>query len=322
MAKAAVSDDQFVELWHAFGSATKLANHLGQNARSVNARRRAIEARRKVSLLTLDEQRPSYNQVRPRDHEAGAVATLRIDNGTILVGSDAHIWPGPLTTMQRAFLHFARKLKPTVIVANGDFFDGARVSRFPSIGWESRPSIRQELEAVSDYMGDLTKAAATARRFWPLGNHDARFESRIANTVPEVEGVKGMHLKDHIPGWTPCWRLDVNDDAVIRHREFGGEHADWNNVVKGGKTIVTGHDHRTGVVPYRNYRGLHWGVRCGFLGDSPTDPQFVHYLEAREPNWHPAFVVLTFVGGRLLWPELVTRHDDDAVEFRGAVVRV
>ncbi len=322
MAKAAVSDDQFVELWHAFGSATKLANHLGQNARSVNARRRAIEARRKVSLLTLDEQRPSYNQVRPRDHEAGAVATLRIDNGTILVGSDAHIWPGPLTTMQRAFLHFARKLKPAAVVANGDFFDGARVSRFPSIGWESRPSIRQELEAVSDYMGDLTKAAATARRFWPLGNHDARFESRIANTMPEVEGVKGMHLKDHIPGWTPCWRLDVNDDVVIRHREFGGEHADWNNVVKGGKTIVTGHDHRTGVVPYRNYRGLHWGVRCGFLGDSPTDPQFVHYLEAREPNWHPAFVVLTFVGGRLLGPELVTRHDDDAVEFRGAVVRV
>lgn len=322
MAKAVVSDDQFVDLWNTFGSATKLAQHLGVNVRGVNTRRRSIEGRRRIVLPTVDDRRPSYNHVIPRDHEAGAVATLRIDDGTILVGSDAHIWPGPLTTMQRAFLHFARKLRPTVVVANGDFFDGARVSRFPSIGWESRPSIRQELEAVADYMGELKKMAPGARRFWPLGNHDARFESRIANTMPEVEGIKGMHLKDHIPGWTPCWRLDVNDDIVIRHREHGGEHADWNNVVKGGKTIVTGHDHRTGVVPYRNYRGLHWGVRCGFLGDSPTDPQFVHYLEAREPNWHPAFVVLTFVGGRLLWPELVTRHDDDAVEFRGAVVRV
>lgn len=288
--------------------------------RAVMTRRRSIESRHKIVLPTIDP-RPAYNQAN-QVSEAGAVAALTIRDGQILVGSDAHIWPGPLSTMQRAFLQFAKKLKPAAVVANGDFFDGARVSRHASIGWEAKPSVRQELEAVQDYMHELFKASPNSKRFWPLGNHDARFETRIANVLPEVEGIKGVHLKDHIQGWTPCWRLDVNDDVVIRHRELGGEHADFRNVQTAGKTIVTGHDHRTGVVFWRNYRGLHYGVRCGFLGDSPLDPQFVHYLEGRAPNWHPAFVLLTFKDGRLLTPELVTKFDDGRVEFRGDLIAV
>ena len=317
-----LTDQQFIALWRETCSPTKMSARCGISVRAICNRRRFLEGKYSIKLPTLDDKRPAYNDLGPHDSAAGAVINYRIDDGVILVGSDAHIWPGPLTTMQRAFLHFAKKMKPAAIVANGDFFDGARVSRFPSIGWEHKPSVRQELEAVQDYMHQLYKASPNSKRFWPCGNHDARFETRIANNVPEFEGVAGVHLKDHIPHWTPCWRLDVNDDVVIRHREYGGEHADWNNVVKGGKTIVTGHDHRTGVVPYRNYRGLQYGVRCGFMGDAATDPQFVHYLEARSPNWHPAFVVLTFKGGRLLYPELVTRFDDGQVEFRGEVIKV
>lgn len=320
MAAAKVSDAEFIVLWREHCSASKVAQILKQARTSVCARKSSIEARHKIVLPTIDN-RPAYNTV-SRESSAGAVATYRITDGTIIVGSDAHIWPGPLTTMQRAFLRFAERLKPSAIVANGDFFDGAKISRWPSIGWETKPTVRQELEAVQDYMGELKKLSPKSKRFWPLGNHDARFEHRIANLIPEYEGIEGVHLKDHFVGWHPCWRIDVNDDIVIRHRENGGEHADWNNVVKGGKTIITGHDHRTGVVPFRNYRGLHFGVRCGFLGDSPRDPQFVNYLEAREPNWEPAFVVLSFKGGRLLWPELVTRHDDGKVEFRGEVINV
>ena len=321
MAAAKVTDAQFIAIWREHFSCEKVAHALGQNVRTVAIRRRAIEARHKIILPTADTRRAAYNTV-AQNVDAKAVAEYAITDGLILIGSDAHIWPGTLTTMQRAFLHFAEKIKPTAIVANGDFFDGARISRFPSIGWESKPSVRQELEAVQDYMGELKRVSPKSKRFWPLGNHDARFEHRIANLIPEYEGIEGVHLKDHFPGWIPCWRVDVNDDVVIRHRELGGEHADWNNVVKGGKTIVTGHDHRTGVVPYRNYRGRHFGVRCGFLGDSPLDPQFVNYLEARAPNWEPAFVILSFRGGRLLWPELVTRHEDGVVEFRGEVIHV
>jgi hypothetical protein len=251
-----------------------------------------------------------------------AVVSIKIENGVVLVGSDAHIWPGPLSTMQRGFLQFAKMMQPYAIVANGDFCDFPQISRFQSIGWEKKPTVADELAAVRDYMGSLAQAAPSAKRVWPLGNHDMRFETLIAAKAPEMANIHGVHLKDHFPQWQPCWRIDVNSDVVIRHRELGGEHADYRNVVSQGKTIITGHDHRTGVVPYRNYAGLHWGVRCGFLGDSADDPQYINYLECRQPNWIPAFVVLTFKNGRLLWPELATKFDDDHLEFRGEVVKV
>lgn len=319
------TDDEFIRLWFEQGcSALRLAQHLGISSRATCSRRRSIEGRRKIKLPTLDDKRPAYNEMRVEEHSA--IVKLRLDDGIVLVGSDAHLWPGDLSTMQRAFLAFAKRFrkegKLMAVIANGDFFDGARISRHPSIGWEHRPTVKQELEAVQDYMGELVKQAGKARTIWVLGNHDLRFEARIANMVPEFESVKGVHLKDHFEQWEPCWRVDINHDIIVRHRELGGEHADFRNVQTAGKTIITGHDHRTGVVHWVNYRGVHWGVRCGFMGDSQLDPQFLHYLEAREPNWHPAFCVLTFKGGRLLWPELVTKHDDGKVEFRGEVISV
>jgi hypothetical protein len=319
---AACSEAEFIALFKQHQSATTVAKILGKSPRAVQKRRKTLESRG-VFLPTLDH-RTVYNK--PVVEHNHGVIRYDISDGQILVGSDAHIWPGPLSTMQRAFLQFARTLKPAAVVANGDFFDGARNSRHPSIGWEHKPEVHEELAALQNYMGEIKKVSPKSRRMWPLGNHDARYENKLAAQVGEYKNIKGVHLKDHFDeDWIPCWRIDVNrggDYAVIRHRELGGEHADYRNVVNGGAHIVTGHDHRTGVVPYRNYAGLRYGVRCGFMGDSPLDPQFVNYLEAKEPNWHPAFVVLTFLGGRLLMPELVTKWDDKHVQFRGEIIAV
>lgn len=314
-----ITDQQFIDAYRTLQSQSAVCKQLGISNQSAHTRRKRLE--KQGIVLPQIDCRPAYN--RAEVDVSRAVYKLSVTDGSVLIGSDFHVWPGPLTTMQRAFIAFAKRLKPVAVICNGDVFDGARVSRHPSIGWESKPSVRQELEAVQDFLGAVTKAAGKAKRIWPAGNHDLRFESRVAANLPEFEGVKGVHLKDHIPEWAACWRVDINDDVIVKHRGQGGEHADWNNVVKAGKTIVTGHDHRTGVVPYRDYNGIRWGVRCGYMGESPLDPQFVHYLEASEAvNWHPAFAVLTFMGGRLLWPELVTKHDDGSVEFRGEVIGV
>lgn len=317
MTVPACTEEEFIQLYRALQSTQAIAKHLSISTTAVQARRRRVEKKHGI-ILPLKDYRAAYNTA----ESSAAIAKLEISDGIIMVGSDAHIWPGHRSTMQRAFIKFAKRFKPAAIVANGDFFDGASISRHASIGWESRPSVAQELEAVQDYMGDLAQASPGSKRIWPLGNHDMRFEAKIANTLPELAKVEGVHLKDHFPQWLPCWRLDVNDDIVIRHRELGGEHADFRNVVTTGKTVVTGHDHRANVTAYRNYSGQHWGVRCGFMADSSLDSQFVHYLEAREPNWNPAFVFLTFKDRRMLWPELVNKFDDDHVEFRGEVIAV
>src|SRR5271166_6180738 len=86
--------------------------------------------------------------------------------------------------------------------------------------------------------------------------------------------------------------------------------------------LSAGYDHRIGVVFYRDYTGLRFGVRSGFMCDSPLDPQFVHYLEGREPNWWPGCVVLTFQNGKLLMPELCIRHADGQAQWRGEVINV
>lgn len=314
-----VTQEAVVSAYNELQSSTAVAARLGITTQSLSGWRKRLE--KKGIHLPQFDTRPAYARAQIDNNRA--IYRLSVTDGQVLIGSDIHVWPGHRTTMQRAFIAFAKRLKPSAVIVNGDVFDGASISRHPSIGWEKKPSVRQELEAVADWLGDLTIAAGKAKRIWPAGNHDLRFESRVAAMLPEFAGVKGVHLRDHFPEWTPCGRCDINDNVVVKHRGQGGEHADWNNVLKAGKTIVTGHDHRTGVTALRDYNGIRWGVRCGYMGESPLDDQFVHYLEASEAvNWHPAFVVLTFKSGRLLWPELVTKHDDESVEFRGEVIPV
>jgi hypothetical protein len=155
-----------------------------------------------------------------------------------------------------------------------------------------------------------------------LGNHDARYESRLAAVAPEYREVKGVHLKDHFPEWLPCWRVDVNDDVVIKHRMRSGVHATYNNTVNAGKTVVTGHLHSLRVTPFTDYRdSARFGVDCGTLADT-DGPQFNDYLEAGPVNWRSGFVVMTFREGRLMWPEVVARVDEEHVQFRGAVIPV
>jgi len=315
--RAKVTDEQVIAAYKDLQSTTQVAKLFGMAKDAVRRRARRIEVKRNIVLPVFDT-RPAYN-VAQIDQKA--IAQYSIKDGTIVIGSDAHIWPGPLTTMQRAFLWFAKKHKPDCIVVNGDMFDGAGISRFPSIGWEKKPSVQQELEAVQDYLGELLKASPNSKRFWPFGNHDARLESRLAAVAPEYAGVQGVHLKDHIPGWTPCWRVDVNDDVVIKHRWASGLHAVYQNALKSGKTMVTGHLHSLKVSPWTDYLGTRWGIDTGTLAE-PYSEQFMNYTEGSPVNWVSGFAILTFKNGRLLWPELAVKYDDEHFEFRGEIHRV
>jgi hypothetical protein len=318
-----ISDAEFMALVNEHQSTIRVAEILGSVPGVVRARKRRLERRHDWRAPQFDA-RKAYNTA-PVHSDNKAVIQWDIDEGVILVGSDAHIWPGPLTTVQRAFLHFVKHFEPAPvgIVANGDWFDGSRVGRFPSIGFleSNRPKVKDELEAVQAFTGEIEKNARGAKLIWAAGNHDLRMESRLAAMVPEYEGMPGFHLKDYFPLWTPCWRLDVNDDLVIKHRWANGLHAVYNNTLKSGKSFVTGHLHSLKVTPWTDFTGTRYGVDCGTMADTDGD-QFVHYLEAGPTNWRSGFVVLTIKGGKLMMPELVQKWDDDHVEFRGNLIKV
>lgn len=315
------TDDEFVKLFERFRSTVKVAEALEVTSRSVSERARRLRAMGRT--LPVDDPRSPHSTVR----ENKAIARIEIEDGYILVGSDAHIWDTHWTCAQRAFIEFAKNLKPSVVVLNGDVFDGASISRHASIGWEQSPTVKQELESSVEFCDLVLKASPNSKRFWPAGNHDLRFETRLAEVAGEYKGIDGMHLKDHVQGWTPCWRLDVNVDTpsytIIRHREKGGVHADYRNVLEAGCNLVTGHDHRLTVEPWIDYRQqIRYGVRTGYMAASPYEPQFVNYLEAKHPNWISGFVVLQFKGGKLMWPQAVRVVDDEHVEYLGELIRV
>lgn len=319
MAEAACTDQEFIELWRNLKSATKIASTLGVAVSNVHARRRRIERVHNVRLESADHRAEFYKHLSPPEHAARKHVDLQ--NGIALIFSDAHFWPGARTTAFRALLLFIRELKPKVIVCNGDAFDGASISRWPRIGWDSKPSVIEELKACRDHLAEIEDAANGAKLFWPLGNHDARFENRLAQNAPEFEGIKGFSLKDHFPAWAPCWSVWINEDVVIKHRLKGGIHATRNNTLNSGKTTFTGHLHQLKVTPLDDYNGTRWGVDTGTLAE-PSGPQFVDYTEDGPLDWRSGFAVATFHDGRLLWPEVCRVMGPGTVDFRGHVIEV
>jgi hypothetical protein len=264
---------------------------------------------------------PSTRNTRRAGDHPGRVC-IDVQDGVVLVGGDGHYWPGEPSTAHRAFVKFCKKYKPAVVVMNGDAFDGATISRHPSIGWEDRPTVEEELAAVQERLGEIEVAALKSRRVWPLGNHDARFETRLATNAPEYAKVHGVHLKDHLPNWESCWACWINDSVVIKHRgPKGGVHATHNNTVAAGLSMVTNHLHSLKVTPYDDYTGTRFGVDCGTLAD-PHGPQFLNYSEDNPRNHRSGFAVLTFKGGKLLWPEVVAVVDSETVQFRGELINV
>lgn len=246
---------------------------------------------------------------------------IRIQNGIVLVASDGHYWPGKASTAHRALVHFARKLSPKAVIFNGDAFDGASISRHPPIGWEKRPTVAEELAACQLRLSEIREAAPFAQHIWTLGNHDSRFETRLASVAKEYANVKGLHLQDHFPDWTPCWSVWINQGVVVKHRFKGGMHAAHNNTLWAGKHMITGHLHSAKVAAITDYNGTRFGVDTGCIAD-PWGPQFRDYTEDNPLNWVSGFGVLTFHNGKLMWPELVTVWDKSTVQYRSELIKV
>jgi len=326
-AKQKASDDQIAELIKRGLTPSQIGKQLNYASSGTLtrmqkiARERGLELRKAVERrnISLDDRKAQSDFEEKLRHNARK--HIDVQNGTVLVGSDAHFWAGLKSTAYKAFLKFAAELKPSAVILNGDAFDGASISRFPRIGWDSKPTVSDELKACKESMDAIEDASRTRNLYWPLGNHDSRFETHLAARAPEFQGVEGFHLKDHFPTWIPCWSVWVGDQVVVKHRYKSGIHAPHNNTVGAGKSIVTGHLHSLKVMPVSDYNGTRYGVDTGTLAEA-GGPQFVDYLEDNPTNWRSGFAVLTFHKGRLLWPEVVHVIGPEEVEFRGTVISV
>lgn len=329
MTLPACSEDEFIKLWNELKSPILMAKALGIDARSVQRRRRAIEHRNGIELKAKDflpKSNINLAQVKANveakllETRHNAQRGMALEKGRVIVFSDAHFYPDETTTAYKALIECIKEFKPTVIVANGDIFDGTTASRHARISWASAPTIKEELEACQFYMNGIEAANRGGQLIWTLGNHDARFETFLSNQIGQYENVKGFALKDHFPMWKSCWSFWVNDTTVIKHRFRGNG---FINTKASGVSIVTGHTHQLKVEPWTDMNpafnlGTRYGVQTGCLAD-PQGDQFVDYTEANAKDWRSGFALLSFDRGRLLQPELVQVCGDGEVEFRGKI---
>ena len=300
-------------------------------------RRKLIhEAQQEAKRIARNKAAAEENERHRRNKElakrrGGARAILPIQDGCVFVVSDQHYFPGgPASKAHKASVLLAKKLKPYALIANGDAIDGACISRWPSSSFtdmNGRPTVAAELGETGARLADYERLPFLRYLVWNMGNHDARFETRLAEHVPEYAGVNGFTLKEHFPLWLPAWRTDICASAdsqpavIVKHRFKGGMHAGQNNVLWSGTSFVTGHDHMLKAYAVSTAVGLHWGIHAGTC--APVDsPQFTHYTEDNPVNWQEGFVILHFRNGKFTGPELVHVMPDGRVLFRGEELKL
>lgn len=321
-----ISEADFVRIWHECGSSpVAVAERTGIALTNIYKRRSRL-AERGVLLSTI----PAGNGGTPIWAQKFAPAYPReirreLPNGVIVIGSDAHVWPGPRTVAQAGFIEVIKRLRPQAVVLNGDIFDGARVSRHARIGWAKTPTVKEELSAVQDFVAAVEQAAKPARGcslYWTVGNHDSRFDNVLAQNADAFEGMNGFRLSDHFPRWEMAWSLYLNGDGpspfMIKHRfASSGVHAGYNATLKAGVSTINGHTHILEVKPWGDYRGRRYGIQGGCLAD--LDSAAFEYTENNPSPACPGFVVATIRDGVLLYPELAEVVNGKCW-FRGEVV--
>lgn len=313
------TDDEFIGAWMRFKSPAAVAKAFGLDIRQVYNRRTKIEDKYGIRLDSEDTR----NSGRPKVDvpKVGFRAIQENVTGPVIIGGDLHAWPGERSKAFAAFVEVTKEIKPSMVVMNGDVFDGARISRHPPGGWANLPTVADELDAVKERLAEIEAyAPADCPLILPAGNHDTRFSSRLAMAAPEYMKVQGFDLADHLPAWQFCWSLWINHNIVVKHRWHQGIHAAFQNVLKSGKTMVTNHTHGLQVKPYTDYNGIRYGIECGTLSEvGPTSDKY-SYAEDNPMNWGQGFVVLTFTpNGMLLEPELCRVIEGNAW-FRGRIV--
>lgn len=317
MSRKTVSDQEFIEIWNQYNNPTLVAEHIGINVRNIHTRRKAIEDRYDIELKTLIDMRsgPASQKIKIPNDRVRAIANL---TGYVVVFSDAHFFPGEKSIGYQALIKVIKQLKPALIIANGDIFDGATIHGHGPIGWESPPTLKQELEAVQDAMNGIEKAARGAILHRTIGNHDIRFDRRLAGQVPEYRDISGTTLRDHLPLWNVSWSVMINGNTMVKHRINGGIHSGYNNTLKGGISTVTGHTHLLSVSPWTDYTGRRYGVSTGMLAD-PMDAQF-RYAEDNPRPWCQGFAVLKYDDEGMLLPPELCEVVNGCAYFRGEPV--
>lgn len=179
---------------------------------------------------------------------------IEIDCKLALVLCDIHVPYHDLEALQTA-IDYGRKLKPDVVLLNGDVLDYYRISRFPKS--KNRPTVLDELKQANQLFKYLRSTFPKSRIIYKHGNHDERYEAYVMEHSPELIGVADDAWRGII-GITEyrievyCEQeiLNVNGLPVLHGHELPKGMASPVNPARGAflrtvETCLIGHHHQT-----------------------------------------------------------------------------
>lgn len=275
--------------------------------------------------ISISQYRVSYEKIKllqSKNIIKTPTEQLRFDiaDGNVVVFSDAHVLPGCDDSIAaKALIKLCNKLKPKYIICLGDTFDFASISKHDPLGWNKIYTVNEELTAGVDLLNRIRSSSPSSKCLMTLSNHDQRYDKKLALIASQYKDVFGMSLMDHIDGWDfgisiMTNKCNNNHKIMFKHQFNSSVHTAYQNTLKSGISIITGHTHRLVTRPWVDYTGIRYGVEVGTLAQ--IDNPLFNYTEHNPCDWISGFVVLTFKDGQLLQPENCSVINDEAY-FRG-----
>lgn len=186
------------------------------------------------------------------------------------------------------------KFRPRFVVQLGDLYDQYCFSRYPRNPNVMTPEneLKRGLQKARKMWQALVRASPESERFQLLGNHDVRFQKRLAERMPELQGI----LKLDVYGFPGVKSLSSDrEDVELRLKQQNviclhgwmtqpGSHLDFF-----GKSVVFGHLHKPHLIHRLQRHGapVLFELNCGHLAD-PRAPVFEYGGTVRR-KWELGF---------------------------------
>lgn len=216
-----------------------------------------------------------------------------LKNGVVAVASDVHI-PFQDNKAVDAFINYCSKVRPEIIVLNGDIVDFYMLSRFTK-GEGRNPY--EEIKMCQEFMARLRKVCPNAEIYYVIGNHEARLEKNILAKAPEMASIIEdvftiLRVSDYnIRG---CASVTINN-VVFKHGTLLGNKSGLSAIKEMENSYMsglTGHTHRLCKYIARKAGRKFFWIETGCLCD--LNPEYVI-----QPNWQQGFATVTFKGSKV-----------------------
>jgi predicted phosphodiesterase len=140
----------------------------------------------------------------------------------VLILSDIHV-PYHSKEAVESAAAFGKKLKPDVLLLNGDTCDFYRISRFQQD--PKKRDFAAELETCKELLSWLRGQFPKTRFIFKIGNHEQRWDHYVWQRCVELWNLENLQLQN-----------------VLGFEEFGIERVDDNPIACGKLAVMHGHE--------------------------------------------------------------------------------